>query len=320
MKHSLVIGILAAALAAFSWSLSFIVPFVIGDYSLFDFTLLEFVFSGTLSLAVLWRNAAFVRGLKPRDWLAGCSLGLIGYVGYFLAVMGAAVYAGPVIAPAFIGLVPVVLGVAGNLRDRMVPWTFLALPLTLVGIGLCLVNGSSFLETGGLASRSLILGIPLSILAVTLWTAFGLLNQSALGRRPRMPPGVWTALIMAGAALTMLVFLPFGMLLGLFEIPRLGLHWPAAAPLLLWSAGLAVFANMGGALAWTFASQRLPVALAAQLITLEPVAATILGSMVHGRLPSAMELLGMVILLVGVILAIRLFSGSMRDQPDAVAA
>jgi hypothetical protein len=37
------VGIVAAALAAFSWSLSFIAPFVIGDYSLFDFTLVEFV-------------------------------------------------------------------------------------------------------------------------------------------------------------------------------------------------------------------------------------------------------------------------------------
>jgi len=34
----MLLGILAAALAAFSWSLSFIMPFVIGGYSLFDFT------------------------------------------------------------------------------------------------------------------------------------------------------------------------------------------------------------------------------------------------------------------------------------------
>ncbi len=38
--------------------------------------------------------------------------GFIGYVGYFLTVMVAAVYAGPVIPPAFLGLVPVVLAIA----------------------------------------------------------------------------------------------------------------------------------------------------------------------------------------------------------------
>jgi hypothetical protein len=44
MKHSMSLGIIAAALAAVSWSLSFIVPFVIGGYSVFDFTLIEFLF------------------------------------------------------------------------------------------------------------------------------------------------------------------------------------------------------------------------------------------------------------------------------------
>jgi hypothetical protein len=35
-------GIAAAVLAALAWSLNFIVPFVIGDYSVFDFALFRF--------------------------------------------------------------------------------------------------------------------------------------------------------------------------------------------------------------------------------------------------------------------------------------
>jgi len=306
----MLVGLIAAALAAFSWSLSFIVPFVIGEYSLFDFTLVEFVVSGILSVGLLWRNAAAVRRLTLTDWFAGCSLGLIGYVAYFLAVMGAAVYAGPVIAPAFLGLVPVVLGVAGNLRERTVSWASLALPLSLATVGLSLVNGSGFLQSGGLQAQSLVLGIPLAILAVMCWTSFGLLNQSALAQRPHQDVAVWTALIMAGAGISMLVFLPIGLLFGLFEIPRLGLHWDTAGPLIMWGIGLAVFANFGGATAWTFASQRLPVALAAQMITLEPASATILGLLVHHRWPSVMEALGMIVLLVGVVIAIGIFSKS----------
>jgi drug/metabolite transporter (DMT)-like permease len=313
MRQTMAIGIVAAALAAFSWSLSFIVPFVIGDYSLFDFTLVEFVFSGILGVLLVWRNAAVVRTLKLKDWLAACSLGLIGYIGYFLAVMGAAVYAGPVIAPAFLGLVPVVLGIAGNLRERTVSWTALALPLTLAAMGLFLVNGSGLMHPGGLQSKSLLFGIPLSILAVTLWTSFGLLNQSALAKRPQMDSSVWAALIMVGAGLSMLVFLPIGMLLDLFEIPRLGLHADTAGPLIMWAAGLAIFANVGGAVAWTYASQRLPVALAAQMITMEPTSATILGLLVHRRWPSVMEVVGMIVLLVGVIIAIGIFSRSTEE-------
>jgi drug/metabolite transporter (DMT)-like permease len=308
MKKSMLMGIIAAVLAAVSWSLGFIVPFVIGNYSLFDFTLVEFVFSGILSIGLLWREANAVRMLSLNDWFAGCSLGLIGYVCYFLCVMGAAVYAGPVIAPAFLGLVPVVLGVAGNLRERTVSWKSLALPLALATVGLILVNGSGFVQSGGFQSKSLPLGISLAILAVMFWTLFGLLNQSALAKRPHMNAGVWTALIMAGAGLAMLVFFPMGLLFGLFEIPRLGLRWDTAGPLIIWGAGLAIFANVGGAMAWTFASQRLPVALAAQMITLEPVSATILGLLVHRRWPSVAEVLGMIVLLVGGIIAIGIFA------------
>jgi drug/metabolite transporter (DMT)-like permease len=320
MRKTMFVGIIAAALAAVSWSLSFIVPFVIGKYSLFDFALVEFVFSGVLSLGLLWRNAKAVRMLRPGDWLAGCSLGLIGYVCYFSAVMGAAVYAGPVIAPAFLGLVPVVLAVAGNLRERTVSWRSLVLPLTLAAVGLLLVNGSGFIQSRSLQTRSLLLGIPLALLAVTFWTLFGLFNQSALAKRPHMDAGVWTALIMAGAGLAMLVFFPLGMSMGLFQIPRLGLGWDVAGPLILWGAGLAIFANVGGAMAWTFASQRLPVALCAQMITMEPTSATILGLLVHRRWPSVAEVLGIVVLLSGVAIAIGIFTRSTMNaaQPAVV--
>ena len=320
MKNAMLVGIVAAALAAISWSLSFIVPFVIGDYSPFDFTLVEFVFSALLGLGLLWKNAKAVRLLELSDWLSACSLGLIGYVGYYLAVMGAALYAGPVIAPAFLGLVPVVLAIAGNLRYRTVPWRTLALPLILATVGLLLVNGSGFAQSGAPEMRSLLIGIPLAILAVTLWTTFGLLNQSALAKRPQMNAGVWAALIMVGAGLTMLVFLPIGLLAGVFEIPRLGLGWHAAGPLILWGAALAIFANVGGAFAWTFASQRLPVALSAQLITMEPISATVLGLLVHRRWPSAAEVLGMAVLLTGVVIAIGIFTRPANGAAEPAVA
>jgi drug/metabolite transporter (DMT)-like permease len=314
------IGIIAAVLAAVSWSLSFIVPFVIGEYSLFDFTLVEFVFSGILSMILLWRNAKEVRRLTLNDWVAAGLLGLVGYVCYFLAVMSAAVYAGPVIAPAFLGLVPVVLAVAGNLREHTIPWKSLALPLALATIGLLLVNAGGFVLSEGLQSKSLLLGIPLAMLAVTFWTLFGLLNQSALAKRPQMDAGVWTALIMAGAGVAMLVFFPIGLWMGLFQFPRLGLHWNVAGPLIMWSAGLAIFANVGGAMAWTFAAKRLPVALSAQMITMEPTSATILGLLVHRRWPSVAEVLGMITLLIGVIIAIGIFTRAPGESPKPVIA
>jgi drug/metabolite transporter (DMT)-like permease len=307
MNNPFLIGIAAALFAAFAWSLNFIVPFVIGDYSIFDFAVFRFVVSGAIGLAFLAYHRKILRTLKPVDWIVAFGLGFGGYLGYFLAVIGAAIFAGPVIAPAFLGLVPVVLAIAGNLGQRTIAWHRLALPFALTAAGLALVNISALDPASMGTVRSLWIGIPLAILAVALWTWFGLANQAALARRPNIDAGAWTALIMLGAGVEMLAFLPVGLQLGVFEIPHLGLGWPAAAPIYIWGISLAVLASVGGAMAWTMAAQRLPVALSAQLIVSETVFGTIFGLAAHGRWPTLAETAGMSVLTVGIIMSIRAF-------------
>jgi drug/metabolite transporter (DMT)-like permease len=225
-----------------------------------------------------------------------------------------------VIAPAFLALVPVVLAIAGNLRQPTIAWRHLAFPFALATIGLLLVNWGSFDQATIGEAPSLLIGIPLAILAAACWIWFGLLNQSALAKRPQMNAGVWTALIMTGASLGMLAFVPFGLLLNVFASSRLGLGWNVASSLYIWGTVLALTASLGGALAWTFASQRLPVALSAQLITMETVFGTTLGLLIRRRWPTLVEGIGMIVLLAGVVTTIRIFHGrrSVALTPDLV--
>jgi drug/metabolite transporter (DMT)-like permease len=305
MKRSIVVGVLAAVIATFAWSLNFVVPFVIGDYTIFDFALFQFLLPATLSLGFLAFNATLVRNLQRRDWLVAFALGLIGYLAYSLALVGAALYAGPVIAPAFLGSVPIVLAVIGNLRDHSVPWKVLAVPLLLALAGLLMVNGSGFDSTHTGELPFLRQGILLAIVAVACWVTFGLANQAALRNRPGMDAGVWTALILCGAGIGMLAFFPFGVRLGVFNVAQLGLTWGTSSQFIVWVVCLGVLVNIGGALAWTIASQRLPVALAAQLITLEPTFGTLFGLSMQRRWPTVAEVTGMVALLAGVLIAVR---------------
>jgi drug/metabolite transporter (DMT)-like permease len=309
MKASVPAGIVAALLAALAWSLNFIAPFVIGDYSIFDFALVRFLISGVLAIAYLIFKRKTVRYLRVGDWLTSFALGLIGYLVYFQALAAAAVYAGPVIAPAFLALVPVALAIAGNLRQPTVAWRHFAFPFALATLGLLLVNWDSLNHSEIGDAPSLMIGIPLAILAAACWIGFGLFNQSALANRPQMNPGVWTALILTGASLGMLAFVPIGLLLKVFASTRLGFGWDAAAPLYIWGTVLALTASLGGALAWTFASQRLPVALSAQLITMETAFGTVLGLLIRRRWPTVLECVGMIALLAGVVTTIRIFHG-----------
>jgi drug/metabolite transporter (DMT)-like permease len=302
---SFLTGVLAALFAAFVWALNFIVPFVIGKYSLLDLALLRFLESALICLAFIAARRHTVALLRPVDWLLAAWLGVIGYLGYFLALAGAALYAGPIIAPAILGLVPVVLAISGNLRHKFVPWRALALPLMLIFVGLLLIREAP--QDNSLAQHWTPMGVLLGVVAVALWTWFGLLNQSALARRPGMDAAIWTAIIMVGAGVGMLAFAPVALKLGLFAIPQLGLSWEAAGALYLWSAVLAIFASIGGAFAWTVASQHLPVALSSQLVVMEAVFGAILGLIVHRRMPSLSEVMGMGLVVTGVVVAIRAF-------------
>jgi drug/metabolite transporter (DMT)-like permease len=316
MNISVWIGLLSALFAAFVWALNFIVPFVIGRYTVFDFAFIRFVAAGLICLTYLAARSGTVRALPLRDWLLALWLGILGYLGYFLALVGAAIYGGPVIAPAILGLVPIVLAIAGNLYQRTVPWRALGIPLALVALGLILIRDPAVTEDPT-SARSVAKGVALALLAVALWTWFGLLNQSALARRPSMKPGIWTALIMVGAGLGMVLFAPLGYHVGLFRLPQLGFGWTVAGSLYAWSIALALTASIGGALAWTIAAQRLPVVLTAQLVIMEAVFGTILGLAVHRRWPSLAETAGMSSLFVGVVIAIRVFD---RQRQTGLAA
>ena len=307
MNRSTFTGVVAALVAAFVWSLNFVVPFVIGRYSVFDFALLRFLISGALGFGFLAFRVDVLRALTRRDWLVALWLGFVGCVGYFLAVVGAAIFAGPVVAPACLALVPIVLALAGNLRQRSVPWRALALPLTLAASGLVLVNAGAFDPSSLMPLASSLMGLAMAALAIAFWVWFGLLNQSALAARPGMEAGVWTSLIMAGCGLEMLVFLPFGLVAGVFNIPQLGLDWSIAAPLYGWAALLASVSTVGGALAWAVAARRLPVALSAQLVVAETIFGTIFGLTVHGRWPTATEIGGIAVLIAGVVTAVATF-------------
>jgi drug/metabolite transporter (DMT)-like permease len=193
-----------------------------------------------------------------------------------------------------------------------VRWSALILPLALAAVGLAFVNASVFDLASTTSTQSLIVGILLAITAVSLWTWFGLANQRALAERPSMDAGVWTALILVGGGVEMLVFMPVGLALGVFSIPQLGLSWDVAGSLYLWSFSLAFLASVGGALAWTFAAKRLPVALSAQLIVSETVFGTIFGLAVHGRWPTTTDILGIAFLVAGVVTAIHVFHSARR--------
>ncbi len=93
MDRRFYVGVSAALFAAFAFSLNFVVPFIIGDYSTFDFALIRHVVSALVGLYILFSEKGVMRHLTLRNCLQAIWLAFVGYVGYFLTVTGAALFA-----------------------------------------------------------------------------------------------------------------------------------------------------------------------------------------------------------------------------------
>lgn len=303
------LGVIAALFAAFTWSLNFLAPMVVGGYSIYDLAVCRFIISSLLGIGIILVNHSSCKGLTLNDWLTTLWLSFIGYIGYFLAIALAAKYAGPVIAPAFLGLVPVVLAIAGNFHDG-VPWRHLRAPLAMALIGLVLVNFQEFSKASESISLSLITGIISAIAAVILWTWFGLANQKALAQRPNINSWVWTGMMMIGGGIQTVIALPVLLDTELLNAHSIGLalNTYSVQHLYLPALLLAIIASMGGAWAWTIASKRLPISLASQLLSMEMVFATGLGLMISVRWPTAYESAGILLIVLGVVKVISVFT------------
>ena len=308
------LGILAALFATGVWSLNFVIPFVIGQYSVFDFALFRFVISGLVGVMILILKRNKLRRMNIKDLAVIAWLSFTGYVGFFLLVSSSAIFAGPVIAPAILSLVPIVLSISGNLYHRSIPWRALSIPLMLIIGGLALVNGNYYAMHKEEILSLPYTGIMLAIGAVIVWTWFGLLNQSALKARPSMDSSVWSAMLLIAGGIEILLFFPIGSFIGLFNIPELGLSWASASSLWIWGISLAFISSVGGVWAWTIASRRLPIALSAQLVVFETIFGVIFGLITRHRWPTALDISGLILLIGGVIIAIRVFYKPKTDE------
>lgn len=302
-SSQLAVGVFFAVVATLCWALNFIAPFVTGAYSLFDLLALRFIIAGLMGAVLVIAYWPYVRALSWASRMMALALGNIGYLGYSACIAGGVTFGGPVLTPAFIGMVPLLLALLGNAQTKTLPWRRLRMPLALLGLGLLLVNASGGLPTSA-ALPSLRAGLAFSVAAVALWLAFSLLNQAALDKVAKNATAAWTGLMMVGGALGTLLMLPLGLRLGLFELPAVGFSFSRAGHLYGWALLIGVCCSVMGAWAWNKATHNLPMVLSGQLIALESLFATLLGLFFHGRLPSLPETAGLLMVLTGATIAV----------------
>ena len=306
-------GVAFALGAGVMWGLVFVGPLLLPDYPPAVLSCGRYLAFGLIALPMAWFDRRGLTQLRRADWIEALKLTAIGNLLYYLCLAGAIQRAGGALPTVIVGTLPVVIAICANVRDHRrdgsLPWRRLLAPLLLILSGIACVNHDELRKLAvdpGAHARHLG-GALLAAAAVACWTWYPLRNADWLRAHAGRNPRVWATaqglatlpLALAGYAGAMTWLHASGAALPLPLGPR-----PLVFAGMMVAIGL--FASWLGTLCWNQASQRLPTALAGQLIVFETVAALAYVFLWQGHWPAPLTAAGIALLLAGVALALRI--------------
>lgn len=308
-------GTLFALAAGLLWGLVFVAPLLLPQYPAALLSCARYLAFGVIALPLALLDRPRMRSLTRADWLEALKLSAVGNLLYYFCLAAAIQRAGGPLPTMIIGTLPVVIAVTSNLRrsavirarDGRLPWRRLAPSLILIAVGIALVNHSEWRTQGdGGDPWRFAAGAGLAVLAVACWTWYPIRNADWLrthaGRSARAWATAQGVATLPLATVGMGLYWAWNHVTGsAFEMP-LG---PDPARFLGLMLAIGLLASWVGTLCWNEASQRLPPALAGQLIAFETLAALTYAFLLRGQAPSAPTAAGIALLVAGVLWALR---------------
>nr|WP_101048806.1 DMT family transporter [Macromonas nakdongensis] len=307
-------GVAFALAAGLMWGLVFVSPLMLPEYPATLQSVARYLAFGLLCLPLGWLDRQGLRQLSRVDWVEALKLAAVGNLMYYLLLASSIQRTGGPLSTVIIGTLPVVIAVVANRRnarrDGHLPWGRLAPTLALIGLGIALVNQvelTELLRQEHPDVAAYAWGAALAVGAVACWTWYPLRNADWLRAHPDRSPRAWATA--QGLATLPLALLGYALLWGgmaaageAYPMP----FGPRAGFFIALMAAIGLLASWLGTLCWNEASQRLPTALAGQLIVFETLAALAYAFVWRGTWPAPLTLLGVGLLVAGVWWAVRI--------------
>lgn len=316
-------GVLLGLGAGSLWGFAFVAPQLLPSFGPVEIALGRYFFYGVFSaglLLALGLRRSYGEGLRTtgkKAWPAALAFAFSGNVGMYLLLVLGIRFAGAPVATPLVAIIPVTVAIAGNLVEREFPWLRLVLPLALILFGLLAINLTGVgtgAESGPRAGEDRFLGLLCTLGTVGLWTFYGVANARFLRTNPSVSGPVWSTVVGAATLALVALAVPLVALLdpgaigfGQLLHPGGRLAWFVAA-----SAFLGVVVSWGGTLLWNGASARLPTSLAGQLVVSEVLAGLLYVFVAEARVPSVLELTGILAVVSGVLVGVRRTSTPFR--------
>jgi len=315
------IGTLFALAAGLMWGLVFVGPLWLHDYPAVLLSFGRYLAFGLIALPLAWLDRHRLAQLSRADWKEALRLAAIGNLLYYLCLASAIQRAGGPLPTMIIGTLPVVIAITANRRnvrrDGRLPWRKLAPSLMLIGAGIGCVN---HVELNALAQSTdadptrYAVGVLFAVAALVCWTWYPLRNADWLRDHPGRSPTTWaTTQGIATLPLALVGYIVLWATMAIGDSPFAMPFGPRPQFFVGLMLAIGLLASWLGTLCWNESSQRLPTALAGQLIVFETLAALAYAFILRGRWPETTTLLGIGLLIAGVMWAVRI-------KPQAVAA
>ena len=304
-------GVLYALLAGLMWGLIFVGPLLVPEYPAVLQSMGRYLALGLIALPLAWLGRARLRQLGRQDWLTALALTMMGNLIYYFCLASAIQRTGAPVSTMIIGTLPVVLPVCANLlyskRDGKLPWRRLFPALICIALGLVCVNVAELQH--GLPDFSpwrYGSGIVLALIAVVCWAWYALRNARWLRENPDKPPMMWAT----AQALVTLPLSLVGYIAACWWLQGQHLNFPLPfgprpAVFIALMLAIAVLCSWVGALCWNVASQRLPTVILGPLIVFETLAGLLYTFLLRQSLPPLLTLSGILLLVLGVVSAVR---------------
>jgi drug/metabolite transporter (DMT)-like permease len=323
-RRALITGTLFALAAGLMWGLVFVAPLLLPAYPAALLSVARYLAFGLIALPLAWLDWGRLTQLSRDDWLEALKLSLVGNLLYYLCLAAAIQRAGGPLPTMIIGTLPVVIAITSNLRDHArdgrLPWPKLLPSLLLIAGGIACVNQGELEHLRADPNADLgryAVGALLAVGAVACWTWYPIRNADWMRAHPDRSPTAWATaqglVTLPPAALGFAAFWAWDAVSGsAFEMP----FGPTPMRFVVLMAAIGLLASWLGTLCWNAASQRLPTALAGQLIVFETLSALAYALALRGQAPDGLTLGGVALLVAGVLWALRVKPVKVADaQP-----
>ena len=309
------IGLAYAIAACAIWGLIYIFPLLLPQYDPALIASARFAFYGAGCLFLAYFQREKLKTLTFVDWVYAFKLAFFGSLVYYCSLVAGVQLAGAPVAGMFMCCIPVLVAIISNYRSRSkgtsVAWSRLSIPLVLIALGMVVANWTEFAymvnEHDG-SAELFWLGVGFSALSMLLWTWYPIRNADWLLANKRKGPKVWATA--QGLSILPVTVIGYFALALSGMTPDGSLFGPEPGKFLILMLIAGVVCGWMGAALWNAMSERLPTALAGQLIVFETIFSVIYAHIWRGQWPTVSMVIGMVMLLLGVLAAMRVFRQS----------